>query len=387
MLETRQGDHLNGHCISINNGKVNWVTLFGGSVAVPIQDVRTLETEGLWDLEMKDGSVIRAKWGVTDNGVIIQSSVLGTLHCTQSALQAATASAQAKGLEDQSGAPKNTPSESVAPAPANAVDKDNLPPPSSLQTLLRESTILLMPKQWNLSAELRYTHDRQLYAANDARQLQPILRAQVGITSRWEAGLALPASWTRTKTTVITSTGTSATSTTTSKDKYYVGDPEIQSAFLLCQEKLHRPEILAVGGLTVPVNSSDRGGQFRSRLGLECVQVTDPCALFAGVAWQHDYNGWQRSRYQPVDYFTYHLGVAAGFNDELAIGFEAQGGYRSPVRDRAGNLVSLSSEPVFGRFWFNYRLDATTSAEPSVIFPANDDAHATTFSFTFIKRY
>jgi hypothetical protein len=117
------------------------------------------------------------------------------------------------------------------------------------------------------------------------------------------------------------------------------------------------------------------------------MKTSDPGALFAGVAWVRDWDGWGRSPYLPIDHFRYHLGAAIGLNDELAIGFEVQAEYVGEVKDRSRRLLATSQEPVTGRFWFNFRANQHTFIEASVNLPANDDAHATTFGFTCIRRY
>ena len=109
--------------------------------------------------------------------------------------------------------------------------------------------------------------------------------------------------------------------------------------------------------------------------------------MFAGFGWIHEDDGWQASPYQSVERFIYHFGAAIGLNDELAVGFQAQGAYTTALRAKNGVLLSTSQEPVYGRFWFNFRLSQQTFLETSVLLPLNSDAHATTFGVTYIRRY
>src|SRR5690606_12624134 len=156
-----------------------------------------------------------------------------------------------------------------------------------------------------------------------------------------------------TNSTLISSpAGPSAPLTTSSTRKFRSADPEFSASMLLFGEGRLRPEAIAVTGLTVPINDPEEGGLFRTRVGVEFLKTSDPGALFLGLGWLHDDNGWTTSPYRPLDRFYYHLGAAIGLNDELAIGFQARGEYRPELERRDGTLLAISQEPVHGRFWF-----------------------------------
>ena len=391
VVDTSPGDHITGECISVSNGYLKWKTAFSNNIAIPLTEVSHLDkTPEPWDLEMQDGFIIRARWGIENSAVVIDSSVFGTLRCPPAALKSATLAVQARGLDTQPPAQSQTAADTskMTSDAGSASSDNNQPPTSSLQNLLRDSTILLHPSEWSLGTEVRYTHDRALYSANDARQIGAFINLQRGMTSRWELGALLPSTITQIKTSTSTSNSSATTSvTTTSHNQYRVGDPEIQSSVLLLSEEFHSPEVVAVSGLTVPVNSANNNGLFRGRFGLEFLKTSDPCALIAGIGYQRDFNGWESSPYQSVYYVTYHLGTAIGLNDELAIGIDAEGHYQSATRYKSGGVLSLSSEPVFVRFWFDYRLSAFCFVEPSLLLPANDDAHATSLGLTYVQRF
>lgn len=170
-------------------------------------------------------------------------------------------------------------------------------------------------------------------------------------------------------------------------DTLRAGNPEFSVGTLLFGEGRIRPECLAITGVTIPVNQAAHGGIFGSRVGLEFLKTSDPGALFGGIGWVHEEGGWQSSPFQPVDHITYHFGSAIGLNDELALGFQVQGEYRSEVRSRDRSLLSLSQEPVGGRFWVNFRTAQNCFIEASATLPLNDDSHATTLNLTYIQKY
>lgn len=386
-LTLAAGDHLRGECVEVGNGTLSWRTVYGDTIRVPISAVSELTCGEAWDLQFSDGQTMRAHWSVANGILTLQSTVFGMLHCPISQLQSGARAIAARGLEPETSAaaaatPGTSSSPGTAPVPAPAA---NEAPPSSLQTLLRQSSILLRPKQWSLSSGLQYAHSRLLYAPDDTRQLSLVNQIQYGVTPRVQGSLQWPVflSGNKRLTPSPDGSGVFTAGTTTLRS----GNPELGAALLLFGEGQIRPECVVVTGLTIPVNRAAAGGVFKSRVGLEFLKTSDPGALFAGMGWIHEGDGWQSSPYKPTDRITYHLGAAIGLNDELAIGFQAQGVYSPELRARNGTLLSTQQEPVEGRFWFNFRTTQYSNIEAAVEIPVSSDAHSTSFGLTFIRRY
>ena len=381
------GDHLRGECVEVGNGLLTWRTLYGDTLRVPLNAVTELTCEEVWDLQFSDGQTMRAQWSVSNGVLTIQSSLFGTLHCPVTQLRAGTRAVSARGLESATqaapaAAPGATPSPGTTTAP---IPSANDAPPSSLQTLLRQSSILLQPKQWSVSTGFQYTHNRLLYSPDDTRQLSWVNQIQYGITPKIQGSLQWPVFLTR-NATLIQATNPPDVSTSRAT-KLSSGNPELGAAAILFGEGQTRPECVVVTGLTIPVNRASSGGVFKSRIGLEFLKTSDPGALFGGFGWIHEGDGWQSSPNKPIDRFTYHLGAAIGLNDELAIGFQAQGVYSPELHSRNGTLRSTQQEPVEGRFWFNFRITQYSNIEAAVEIPLSTDAHSTTFGLTYIRRY
>lgn len=388
MLGLEAGDRLRGECVEVSHGILSWRTAYGDTIKVPVGAVRELTCGEVWDLQFSDGQTMRAQWSVANGVLSIQSPLFGMLHCPVAQLRSGVRSVSARGLEPEtppaSAAPTPGPAASTGPTPA-PVPAANEAPPSSLQTLLRESSILLQPKQWSVSTGFRYTHNRLLYAPDDTRQLSLTNQVQYGITTRIEGSLRWPVFLTS-NTSLAQSTNPPGVSTAHSST-LRSGDPELGAAAMWFGETQTRPECVVVAGLTIPVNPASSGGVFKSRIGLEFLKTSDPGALFAGFGWIHEGDGWQSSPYKPIDRLTYHLGAAIGLNDELAIGFQAQGGYSPEVRARNGILLSTQQEPIEGRFWFNLRTTHRSNIEAAIEVPLSTDAHSTIFGITYIRRY
>lgn len=389
-VELSAGDLLHGECVSIDGGVVTWKTAYGAALHIPLGDIRALDLGGTWDLEFNDGQRLRTSWVIAEGRIRISSPVFGELSCATDQLRSAVPAVSARG----GGAPGTASSPEPA-TPAGAPVAANSPasapptneaPPSSLQTMLRESSVLLRPGEWSVSTALNYAHNRALYSPNDARQLATNLSIQRGFTPKLEAAVAWSAYWQRVETTTVNA-GSPPSMTLSHADRLRVSDPELSASTMLAAEGVATPECVLVTGLTVPVHSVSEQGFFRTRLGLEFLKTSDPGALFAGISWGRDWDGWERSPYQPIDHLRYHLGAAIGLNDELAIGFQVQGEYVGEVKDRSHRLLAPSQEPVVGRFWFNFRVNQRTFVETSVSLPANDDAHATAFGVTCVRRY
>jgi hypothetical protein len=384
-----RGDILHGECVAIEGGVMTWETAYGAPLHLPLRDIRSLDLGGIWDLEFNDGQRMRAQWTIMDGKITVQSSVFGDLRCAPDQLKSAVRAISARGVGDAgtSSPPAAAASaDSSASAVAAAPPTTNEAPSSSLQTMLRESSVLLRPGEWSVSTSLSYAHSRAPYAPSDARQLATNLHVQRGFTPKFEGAIAWSAYGQRIETTAVTA-GTPPSVALSHSDKLRVTDPELSVSTLLAQEGVTLPECLLVTGLTIPVHSVDQAGFFKTRLGLEFLKTSDPGALFAGIAWARDWDGWERSPFLPVDHFRYHLGAAIGLNDELALGFEAQAEFVGAVKDRSDRLLATSREPVTGKFWFNFRTNQRTFIEASVAFPANDDAHATTFEFTCLRKF
>ncbi|HLP07138.1 MAG TPA: hypothetical protein VK178_03170 [Opitutaceae bacterium] len=384
------GDLLRGECGSIEGCVLTWKTAYGDALHIPLSEVRALDLGGVWDLEFNDGQRLRTRWTIVDGRIRISSAVFGELSCATDQLRSAVPAVSARGV-DAAGTPSSPVSATPAGSPVAASCPASAPatneaPPSSLQTMLRESSVLLRPGEWSVSTALNYAHNRAIYSPNDARQLATNLSVQRGFTPKLEAEIAWSAYWQRVETTTMDA-GSPPSVVLSRSDKLRVSDPELSASTMLAAEGVATPECVLVTGLTVPVHSVGEQGFFRTRLGLEFLKTSDPGALFAGISWGRDWDGWQRSPYQPVDHLRYHLGAAIGLNDELAIGFQVQGEYVSEVKDRSHRLLAPSQEPVVGRFWFNFRVNQHTFVETSVSLPANDDAHATAFGVTCVRRY
>lgn len=386
-LKAKNGDVMLGRCVGIDRGLVVWETVYGDRVHVPFTAVLSLESSELWDWQLRGGERIRARWKVSDGMLVLNSATFGDLRCAVDQIDEAAPATEARGLSSEADPQEiahleSTTVEGPPPPPAPTPPPESEAPPSSLQTLLRQSAVLLRPGEWSVSNGLTYSHDHALYSPVDARSLIFDQRIHRGITPRLELGLRWGAAQSVVKT-VTVNEGTTAVRRT---QELRALDPEFLASRQIVDEGRLAPECVIVAGVTVPVNRVGKGGFFRSRLGLQFLKTSDPGALFGGVEWLHDGDGWNRSPFQPVDHIGYRAGAAIGLNDELAVGFQAQGEYRATVRNRVGQLVALFTEPLSARFWFNLRLNQRSFLELAVTFPANDDAHAATWNATWIYR-
>ena len=263
-LTMAAGDHLRGHCMEIGHGLLVWRTAYGDTIRVPVGEITGLTCEETWDLEFGDGQTLRGRWNVVQGTLTLQSAVFGDLRCPVSQLRAGTRAVSARGLTSEQPAPLAH-ADTGAPSPVAIASPTatNDAPPSSLQTLLRQSSILLRPGAWNLSTSLNYTHDRVLYSPNDARQLHLVGQLQYGFSPRLEGAIEWPVMLTRNETTVVTTNNNVPTVTTSGSTKLRLGDPEFSATTLPFGEGRVRPECVAVAGLTVPVNRASNGGIFQ----------------------------------------------------------------------------------------------------------------------------
>ncbi|HEY4247079.1 MAG TPA: hypothetical protein VGM64_09500 [Lacunisphaera sp.] len=390
-IDLREGDHLRGSCEGVQGGKVAWRSAYGDVLRFPVAEVRALAVDNLWDLELSDGQTLRGSWRVADGYLSVHSKIFGELRCPVELLVSALPYVSGKGLADPpapagvDSPPLNTGAGAAVSAPTST-PTDNQAPPSSLQSLLRASSVLLRPGEWNVASSLLYQYSHTLYSPTDTHELSTDLQIQRGITPRFELALAWAARWTHTSTLVFPTTS-SGSVTQASSDIVRSDNPEISGSTMLVSEGIIHPEVVLVSGLTIPVNSVANDALFQTRLGLEFLKTSDPGAVFAGIEWMRELNGWGESPYKLRNLVSYHLGTAIGLNDELALGLQAEGEYLPSLVDRRGDLISASAEPVSGRFWMNYRLTRHSFVELSFLAPFNVDANATSFKFTYILRY
>src|SRR5687767_712157 len=54
QLALHQGDRLRGECSGVTEGVVAWRTAYGGPLRIPLEEIRDMEPEGVWDLEFLD---------------------------------------------------------------------------------------------------------------------------------------------------------------------------------------------------------------------------------------------------------------------------------------------------------------------------------------------
>lgn len=180
-LQTFGGDHFRGECIHVQEGVILWRTVFKDTVRIPIADVSVVAGEGLWDLSFRDGQTVRASWSISAGNLLIESSLFGRIQCPTRELVSAERAVTARGLSDTPKA--NAAAEAPKAQPDNpAAPTQNEPPTSSLQTLLRQSSILLRPGQWSISTGMDYTHNRVLYSPVDTRQVGLTALIQRGLT-------------------------------------------------------------------------------------------------------------------------------------------------------------------------------------------------------------
>lgn len=405
-VDLRQGDHMNGACQGVEQGEIIWRSTYGDAVRIPLSEVRSVHVGHSWEIELRDGERVRGTWQIDGTTLVVNSNVFGRLRFPADLLVAAVPAVAARGVSDSSSPPTSPVVPPVSTAPSAASDAppggtasnaspapasgstagSNEAPPTSLQSLLRESSVLLRPGEWDLSTSLQYQHDHTLYSPEDVRGLGLDVRGELGLTSQFEVALDWPVNWLRTSTLVVpTSAGDAVTQTGSSSASS--GNPELSGSTMILHEGALQPETELVTGLTIPANSVGNGGLFQTRLGLEFLKTSDPGAIFGGFGWDRQLNGWSESIYRLRNLFTYHVGVAIGLNDELAVGLQAQGEYVPDLVARGGSLVAVSVEPVVGKFWFNYRLTRHAFVEFGVVPSLNDDSDSTGFEFTYLLRY
>jgi hypothetical protein len=244
---------------------------------------------------------------------------------------------------------------------------------------LRQSTVLLRPGQVEVETGMNYQHTQSVSSIFNARfrHFQIPLAARVGLSSRAEAFVTIPAAYAR--------RDLGFADSVVSSDESGFGDLFAGFNYELRRESAGGPDIIASVGAGMPTGSKpDEEGlslgtaHWTAIAGVQFIKIADPVALFAGVRYEHQF---------PARYFLgdavrevdpgatggYNFGFGFAVNEYVSLSAQVTGSYQGDLKADGGRVFATSREPVSLRTALTYQYSRGTYIEPSVAIGLNDD--------------
>ena len=372
------GDRISGRIIAATRSVVQFESPGAGVIEIQRRYVAQLGTDESRVVDLASGErIVGQIVAGPERTLTIRSAVLGDRRVPLDAIEAiqpAEPLSRVRGRggraqqQDQPGAQKPNP---IGQEPEGTEDIRLI--------FLRQSTVLLRPGQVEVETGVNYQHTQSVSSIFNARfrQFQMPLAARVGVFTRGEAFVTIPAAYAR--------RDLGFADRVVSSDEAGVGDITAGFNYELRRESARGPDIIASVNAGMPTGSKpDEEGlslgtaHWTATAGVQFIKIADPIALFGGVRYEHQF---------PARYFLgdavrdvdpggtagYNFGFAFAVNEYVSLSAQVAGTYQSDARADGVRVFATSREPVTLRTALTYQYSRGTYIEPSVAIGLNDD--------------
>jgi hypothetical protein len=367
------GDRISGRIIAATRSAVQIESTGAGTIEIQRRYVQQLSTDEPRVVDLASGErIVGQIVGGADKTLTIRSAALGDRHVpldTIEAIQPAESLSRVRGRGQG-------PAAAQKPKPIGQEPEDT----EDIRLIfLRQSTVLLRPGQVEVETGMHYEHTESVSSIFNARfrQFQMPLAARVGVFSRGEAFVTIPAAYAR--------RDLGFADSVVSSDEGGVGDLVAGFNYELRRESAGGPDIIASTGVVMPTGSRpDEEGlslgtaHWTATAGVQFIKIADPVALFGGVRYEHQF---------PARYFLgdavhdvdpsgtggYNFGFGFAVNEYVSLSAQVTGSYQGDARADGARVFATSREPVALRTALTYQYSRGTYIEPSVAMGLNDD--------------
>lgn len=275
------------------------------------------------------------------------------------------------------------------PAPITIGKKDDNA--KSHLLFLRESEVLLKPKDMYLSLGFNYSTDENQinFRKKKDRSFSIPLSIGYGVTQDTEVNASIALIQNKSETATINSV--------ISSNGSGVGNASVGAMHKLKAESSTSPSITASANLSFPIDkkptSNDAtelavGSNFKTAsVGLGVSKSIDPAVVFLNVGYNHTFADDQDGiRTQPGKALTYSIGSGLAVNRSISMSGRISGQYQTETQYNGKALNGSSSEPISLGGTVDYRLDDKTRLETSFDVGLTNDASDVGMGLTLIRN-
>lgn len=276
-------------------------------------------------------------------------------------------------------------------------------PVDNSEVFLRSETVLLEPGQWEMDYGFEYVwHDALGLTVLPGpaialervrlRQLFVPMAFRFGLTERIQPFINVPwggAEFERDN--VLTSN--------TDTD-FGIGDVSAGFSYLLCSHEDKGVDWILNTGFTAPTGTSPFGnfnainnfaslgqGFWAINANLNWVRSIDPCVLFGGVGWSHEFDSEEMGfNINPGEIFTYQFGMGFAVNDNITLSTLFQGQWQERFQVDDVTIPNSSQEPFSIRMEMTIVYSKRCIIEPFVRFGLDVDAPQADFGVVITRR-
>lgn len=255
---------------------------------------------------------------------------------------------------------------------------------------LRDSEVLLKPRQLQLSIGFNYNSDenQRSFRKNRNRDFSIPIGISYGVTNNFEINASVPLRYKRNE--VIAPTNVSKQSLSGT------GDLSLGLSYKLKSESSSSPSITTSLGLTVPTGKEEisSGGLFigsgfwGGSTGLHISKSIDPAVVFANMGYQHTFkdkkNGFD---IQPGGVFSYGFGAGLSINSAVSFSGRVSGSYQLETKRNGTKIIGSSAEPISFIAGMSYRLSRKTRLETNLNLGLSEDANDVGIGISYLWNF
>ena len=390
------GDRISGRIIFVSKEIIRIETPASGIVDIPRKYVEQVTTDEPRIVDLISGErVIGQLIAAEGKAVIVRSPILGDRLVPIDAIDAVPSSAPLTQIRGKGAGPSARPNPAqgqqqgaIGQRPADVGDIRKI--------FLRQSTVLLRPRELEVEATFNYQHTQVVSTILNARfrQFQVPLAIRAGLFGRGEGFLTIPATYLRREVGFADSG--------VSQQQIGIGDVTTGLNYELAEETAGRPNIIASAGLGTPTGTkpNEQGlslgtGHWSATAGLQFIKTVDPVALFGGVNYVHQFG----ARYflgdgvhnvDPGEIVGYNLGFGFAVNQNVSLSAQITESYQAGTKTDGMKIFASSREPANLRSALTYRYSRVTYIESSLTIGLDQDtpdfALGLSLTYRFDKR-
>ena len=235
---------------------------------------------------------------------------------------------------------------------------------------LRDSEVLLKPRQLQLSIGFNYNSDesQRSFRKNRNRTLSLPLGISYGVTNNLELNASIPLRYQRNEVIAPTNVSKQAQSG--------LGDLSLGMSYKIKPETESSPSMTASLGMTAPTGKEEIGSDFWGvSTGFHISKSIDPAVVFANVGYQHTFKNKQNDvNIQPGDAFSYGFGAGLSINSAVSFSGRVSGSYQLETKRNDRKIIGSSAEPISFITGMSYRLGRKTRLETNLTLGLSEDA-------------
>ncbi|HFC93034.1 MAG TPA: transporter [Leucothrix mucor] len=235
---------------------------------------------------------------------------------------------------------------------------------------LRDSEVLLKPRQLQLSIGFNYNSDenQRSFRKNRNRTLSLPFGISYGVTDNLELNASLSLRYQRNEVIAPTNVSKQAQSG--------IGDLSLGLSYKVKPETESSPSITTSFGVTAPTAKKEMGSNvWGVSTGLHLSKSIDPAVVFANVGYQHTFKDKQKGlTIQSGDVFSYGFGAGLSINSSVSFSGRVSGSYQLETKRNGNKIIGSSAEPISFIAGMSYRLNRKTRLETNLNLGLSEDA-------------